>query len=83
MLTASLLYNLAGTMPLWLEGMWTQLSFLRAQLRNDYNRSVENQIKRLIGTHAPDYSWESSMKPLPTRAWEKMLSQRKSDSVTS
>ena len=25
---------------------------------------------------------ESSMKPLPTRAWEKMLSQRKSDSVT-
>ena len=56
MLTASLLYNLAGTMPLWLEGMWTQLSFLRAQLRNDYNRSVENQIKRLIGTHAPDYS---------------------------
>ena len=27
--------------------------------------------------------WESSMKPRPTRAWEKMLSQRKRDSVTS
>ena len=35
MLTASLLYNLAGTMPPWLKGMWTQLLFLRAQLRSD------------------------------------------------